>query len=106
MSYPTQEEELRAKEAEADEFRRASETQFLSSFGSTSSNSEVLHALATRIISTFDSVMSEARLEPFDRQEDIMAGLQKLVKEQINVIESRRVWAKKLDPATASTARP
>jgi len=46
--------------------------------------------------------MSESRQRPFQRQEDVMAGMKKLFQEQINVIEARRQYAMKLNPSTAA----
>jgi hypothetical protein len=45
--------------------------------------------------------MEEARQEPYQRQEDIMAGMKKLLEEQINVIEARRAYTVKINPSTA-----
>ncbi|MEM3095041.1 MAG: hypothetical protein QXX64_05330, partial [Nitrososphaera sp.] len=64
-------------------------------------NGETLAKLANAIVSSFNSVMAESRLKPFERQEDIMAGMKKLFEEQINVIEARRVYTIKINPSTA-----
>jgi len=45
--------------------------------------------------------MSESRQKPYERQEDIMAGMKKLFREQINVIEARRAYTVKINPSTA-----
>jgi hypothetical protein len=45
--------------------------------------------------------MEGARQEPYQRQEDIMAGMKKLLEEQINVIEARRTYTVKINPSTA-----
>jgi hypothetical protein len=45
--------------------------------------------------------MDEARQEPYQRQEDIMAGMKKLLEEQINVIEARRSYTIKINPSSA-----
>ncbi len=101
-SYPTQEDELRAKEAQAEDLKNAEETRFLSTFQSIPKrNGERLANLANTIVSNFNSVMAESRLKPFERQEDIMAGMKKLFEEQINVIEARRAYTVKINPSTA-----
>jgi hypothetical protein len=46
--------------------------------------------------------MAESRQKPFERQEDIMAGMKKLFREQINVIEARRSYTVKINPSTAA----
>lgn len=104
MSYPTQEEELRAKEAEAEGAKSAEESRFLSTFQGVPKNSERLVRLANIIVTNFNTIMAESRQKPFDRQEDIMAGMKKLFQEQINVIEARRQYAIKLNPSTAKEA--
>ncbi|HEV8405840.1 MAG TPA: hypothetical protein VGQ13_08040 [Nitrososphaera sp.] len=48
-------------------------------------------------------MMDNARVQPYDRQEDLMAGLQKLLKEQINVIDARYTYTLKINPSTART---
>lgn len=102
MSYPTQEDELRAKEAHADDLKKAEETRFLSTFQSLPKrNGERLAGLANKVVSNFNVIMAESRQKPFERQEDIMFGMKKLFQEQINVIEARRVYAVKLNPSTA-----
>jgi len=45
--------------------------------------------------------MDQARQEPYQRQEDIMAGMKKLLEEQINVIEARRSYTIKINPSSA-----
>ena len=103
MSYPTQEEELRAKEAAAEDAKNAEESRFLSTFqGVPKSNGEQLVRLANVIVTNFNNIMSESRQRPFQRQEDVMAGMKKLFQEQINVIEARRQYATKLNPSTAA----
>ena len=106
MSYPTQEEELRAKEAQAEERKNAEESNFLSLFQtSPKKNAPRLVELANSIVGNFNSIMSESRLEPYEWQEDIMAGMKRLFQEQINVIEARRVYTIKINPSTASEER-
>lgn len=103
MSYPTQEDELRAKEAQADTLKRAEEERFLSMFQSVPKrDGGRLIRLANVIVTNFNGIMAESRREPFDRQEDIMTGMKKLFQEQINVIEARRQYAVKLNPSTAA----
>ncbi|HEX7031720.1 MAG TPA: hypothetical protein VF172_01850 [Nitrososphaera sp.] len=105
MSYPTQEDELRAKEAQAEELKKAEEDRFLSTFQSVpKKDNGRLIRLANVIATNFNSIMAESRREPFDRQEDIMAGMKKLFQEKINVIEARRQYAAKLNPSTAALA--
>jgi hypothetical protein len=100
MSYPTQEDELRAKEAQAEGIKQAEETKFLSTFQTTPArNVGRLSELAKAIVSNFNRIMEEARQEPYQRQEDIMAGMKKLLEEQINVIEARRAYTVKINPS-------
>ena len=102
MSYPTQEDELRAKEAQAEEIKNAEEARFLSDFQSVPKrNGERLAQLANAVVSNFNGIMSESRQKPYERQEDIMAGMKKLFQEQINVIEARRAYTIKINPSTA-----
>jgi hypothetical protein len=103
MSYPTQEDEMRAKEASAQNVERSEESRFLSTFQSIPRrNNEKLAALAQRIVGNFNSLMDESRHRPFERQEEVMAGMKRLFIEQINVIEARRAYAIKLNPSTVS----
>lgn len=102
MSYPTQEDELRAKEAQAEDGKAAEETRFLSAFQSVpKKNGERLAGLANTIASNFNGIMAESRQKPFERQEDIMAGMKKLFQEQIKVIEARQLYTAKINPSTA-----
>jgi hypothetical protein len=101
-SYPTQEDELRAKEDGAENLKRAEETRFLSIFQDTPKrNTEKLSALADIIVNNFNTIMTKSRLEPYQRQEDLMAGLRKLFEEQINVIDARFAYTIKINPSTA-----
>jgi hypothetical protein len=100
-SYPTQEDELRAKEAEAEDVKRAEETRFLALFQSAPRNTEKLSELANSIVNNFNSIMIGSRHEPYQKQEDLMAGMKKLFEEQINVIEARRAYTIKINPSTA-----
>jgi len=101
-SYPTQEDELRAKEDNAEFLKRSEEKRFLSIFqGTPKRNLEKLSALADIIVDNFNSIMSKSRLEPYQRQEDIMAGLRKLFEEQINVINARCAYTVKINPSTS-----
>lgn len=99
-SYPTQEDELRAKEAEAEDSKRAEEARFLAVFQSAPHTGK-LSELANSIINNFNSIMSASRQEPYQRQEDLMAGMKKLFEEQINVIKARRTYTIKINPSTA-----
>jgi hypothetical protein len=102
MSYPTQEDELRAKEASAQNRERTEESNFLSAFQSMPKrNAERLRQLSHQVVDTFNTIMDDARQKPFERQEDMMAGMKRLFQEQINVIEARRTYAIKINPATA-----
>ena len=100
-SYPTQEDELRAKEAEAEDIKRAEEARFLATFQGASKNTWKLSELANSIVSNFNSIMAESRQEPYQRQEDLMAGMRKLFEEQVNVIKARRAYTIKINPSTA-----
>ncbi len=100
--YPTQEDELRTREAQAETIKQAEEAKFLSAFQTTPiRNVERLSDLAKTIVSNFNRIMEAARQEPYQRQEDIMAGMKKLLEEQINVIEARRAYTIKINPSTA-----
>jgi hypothetical protein len=100
--YPTQEDELRTREAQAETTKQAEEATFLSTFQTTPiRNVERLSDLAKIIVSNFNRIMEAARQEPYQRQEDIMAGMKKLLEEQINVIEARRAYTIKINPSTA-----
>ncbi len=100
--YPTQEDELRTREAQAETLKQAEEATFLSAFQTTPiRNVERLSDLAKTIVSNFNRIMEAARQEPYQRQEDIMAGMKKLLEEQINVIEARRAYTIKINPSTA-----
>jgi hypothetical protein len=100
--YPTQEDELRAKEAEAETVKQTEEAKFLSTFQTIPvRNAARLSEMAEAIVKNFNRIMEEARQEPYQRQEDIMAGMKKLLEEQINVIEARRAYTIKINPSTA-----
>ena len=100
--YPTQEDELRAREAQADSIKQTEEAKFLSTFQTIPArNAGRLSELANSIVSNFNRIMDEARQEPYQRQEDIMAGMKKLLEEQINVIEARRSYTIKINPSSA-----
>ncbi len=102
MSYPTQEDEMRAKEAEAENLKVAEETSFLATFRSVpKKNAAKLEEVSKTIVGTFNGIMTEARAEPYQRQEDLMAGMKRLFQEQINVIEARRKYTIKINPSTA-----
>ena len=100
--YPTQEDELRTREAQADNIKQAEEAKFLSTFQTIPArNAKRLSELANAIVSNFNRIMDQARQEPYQRQEDIMAGMKKLLEEQINVIEARRSYTIKINPSSA-----
>jgi hypothetical protein len=100
--YPTQEDELRAREAQADSIKQAEEAKFLSTFQTIPArNVGRLSELADAIVNNFNKILDEARQEPYQRQEDIMAGMKKLLEEQINVIEARRSYTIKINPSSA-----
>jgi molecular chaperone GrpE (heat shock protein) len=100
--YLTQEDELRAKEAEAENFERAEEATFLEAFQTApKKRSEQLFEKARNIIDNFNAVMSVSRLQPYEKQEELMSGLKKLLNEQIKVIEARRIYTIKINPKTS-----
>lgn len=100
--YPTQEDELRTKEAQAETIKQTQEAKFLSTFQTIPvKNVRGLSEMAEAIVRNFNRIMKEARQEPYQRQEDIMAGMKKLLEEQINVIEARRAYTIKINPSTA-----
>ena len=101
-SYPTQEDELRTQEAEAEDFNKSQESGFLEIFQSIpKKNSQKLLQQAKAIINTFSNLMSESRIQPYEKQEELMSGIKKMLIEQINVIDARRMYALKLNPKTA-----
>jgi hypothetical protein len=103
MSYPTQEDEMRAKEANAQNVERSEESSFLSTFQTIPErNSERLSQLAREIVDNFNGLMNETRQKPFERQEEVMMGMKRLFREQINVIEARRAYSVKINPSTAT----
>lgn len=102
MSYPTQEDELKAKEALAEKLKAAEESKFLSTFQNIpKKNVRGLTQLADTIVDYFNTVMDNSRQQPYERQEDLMVGMKKLLEEQIGVIEARRVYNLKINPSTA-----
>jgi hypothetical protein len=101
-SYPTQEDELRTREAEAEDFNKSQESAFLEIFQTIpKKNSQKLFQQAKAIIDTFSSLMSVSRIQPYEKQEELMSGIKKMLIEQINVIEARRMYTVKLNPKTA-----
>jgi hypothetical protein len=89
--YPTQEDELRAKEAEAETVKQTEEAKFLSTFQTIPvRNVGKLSEMAEAIVRNFNRIMEEARQDPYQRQE-----------EQINVIDARRAYTIKINPSTA-----
>jgi hypothetical protein len=101
-SYPTQEDELRTREAEAEDFNKSQESAFLEILQTIpKKNSQKLFQQAKAIIDTFSSLMSVSRIQPYEKQEELMSGIKKMLIEQINVIEARRMYTLKLNPKTA-----
>jgi hypothetical protein len=101
-SYLTQEDELRTREAEAEDFNKSQESAFLEIFQTIpNKNSQKLSQEAKAIINTFSSLMSVFRIQPYEKQEELMSGIKKMLIEQINVIDARRMYALKLNPKTA-----
>lgn len=105
MSYPTQEDELRAKEARAKNIEAAEESRFLSTFQNIpTKNVQRLTQLAHSIVDNFNTVMDDSRRQPYERQENLMVGMKKLLEEEIRVIEARRTYTTKINPSTIQPA--
>ena len=101
-SYPTQEDELRTKEAEAEDFNKSQESAFLEIFQTIpKKSSQKLFQQAKEIIDTFNSLLSVSRIQPYEKQEELMSGIKKMLIEQINVIDVYRIYTLKLNPKTA-----
>ena len=92
---------MRAKEAEAEDTKRTEEARFLATFQGAPKNTKKLSELANSIVNNFNTIMIESRQAPYQRQEDLMAGLRKLFAEQVNVIDARRAYTIKINPSTA-----
>jgi hypothetical protein len=106
MSYPTQEDELRAKETRAEDIEAAEESRFLSTFQNVpKKNVQGLAQMAQTVIDNFNTVMDDSRQQPYERQEDLMVGMKKLLEEEIRVIEARRIYTAKINPSTAQSAK-
>jgi len=102
MSYPTQEDELRAKEAVAVGSEVNEEKRFLSTFSEVpTKNAARLQELSRTVVDNFNMVMNNSRQEPFERQENLMTGMKKLFEEEIRVIEARLGYTRKINPSTA-----
>ena len=102
QSYPTQEDELRTKEAEAEDFNKSEEAAFLEIFQTIPKKSgQKLFQQARGIIDTFNSIISVSRIQPYEKQEELMSGLRKMLIEQTNVIDAHRMYVKKINPSTA-----
>jgi hypothetical protein len=102
QSYPTQEDELRTKEAEAEDFNKSEEAAFLEIFQTIPKKSgQKLFQQARGIIDTFNSIISVSRIQPYEKQEELMSGLRKMLIEQTNVIDAHRMYVKKINPNTA-----
>jgi hypothetical protein len=101
-SYLTQEDELRTREAEAEDFNKSQESAFLEIFQTIpKKSSQKLFQQAKAIIDTFNSLMSVSRIQPYEKQEELMSGIKKMLIEQINVIDVYRIYTLKLNPKTA-----
>ncbi|HZB17861.1 MAG TPA: hypothetical protein VE445_11900, partial [Nitrososphaeraceae archaeon] len=93
QSYPTQEDELRTKEAEAEDFNKSEEAAFLEIFQTIPKKSgQKLFQQARGIIDTFNSIISVSRIQPYEKQEELMSGLRKMLIEQTNVIDAHRMY--------------
>ena len=102
QSYPTQEDEFRTKEAEAEDFNKSEETAFLEIFQTIPKKSgQKLFQQARGIVDTFNSMMSVSRIQPYEKQEELMSGLKKMLIEQTNVIDAHRTYVIKINPNTA-----
>ena len=102
QSYPTQEDEFRTKEAEAEDFNKSEETAFLEIFQTIpKKSSQKLFQQARGIVDTFNSMMSVSRIQPYEKQEELMSGLKKMLIEQTNVIDAHRTYVTKINPNTA-----
>ena len=99
--YPTQEDELRTKEAEED-FNKSEEAAFLEMFQTIPKKSgQKLFQQARGIIDTFNSIIPVSRIQPYEKQEELMSGLKKMLIEQTNVIDAHRTYVIKINPNTA-----
>ena len=102
QSYPTPEDEFRTKEAEAEDFNKSEETAFLEIFQTIPKKSgQKLFQQARGIVDTFNSMMSVSRIQPYEKQEELMSGLKKMLIEQTNVIDAHRTYVIKINPNTA-----
>ena len=102
QSYPTQEDEFRTMEAEAEDFNKSEETAFLEIFQTIPKKSgQKLFQQARGIVDTFNSMMSVSRIQPYEKQEELMSGLKKMLIEQTNVIDAHRTYVIKINPNTA-----
>jgi hypothetical protein len=104
MSYPAQEDEMRAKEAAAARSEAAEESRFLSTFQiKPKNNPGRLRELSGRVTNGFNATMEKSRQQPYERQEDLMIGLKKLFEEQKRVVEARLAYTMKINPSTANS---
>jgi hypothetical protein len=102
QSYPTQEDELGTKEVEVGDFNKSEETAFLEIFQTIPKKSgQKLFQQARGIIDTFNSIISVSRIQPYEKQEELMSGLKKMLIEQTNVIDAHRTYVRKINPNTA-----
>src|SRR5215218_8158300 len=99
--YPTQEDELRIKEVEVEDYNKSEETIFLEIFKTIPKKSgQKLFQQARGIVDTFNSMMSISRIQPYEKQEELMSGLKKMLIEQTNVIDAHRTYVRKINPNT------
>ena len=78
QSYPTQEDELRTKEAEAEDFNKSEEAAFLETFQTIPKKSgQKLFQQARGIVDTFNSMMSVSRIQPYENKRNLCQGLKK-----------------------------
>ncbi|MDQ3983806.1 MAG: hypothetical protein M3222_01470 [Thermoproteota archaeon] len=106
QSYPTQEDEFRTKEVEAEDFNKSEESAFLEIFQTIPKKSgQKLFQQARGIVDTFNSMMSVSRIQPYEKQEELMSGLKKMLIEQTNVIDAHRTYVIKINPNTAHSAK-
>jgi hypothetical protein len=59
-------------------------------------NISVLGSQVEVLITAFEDTMTQVRKQPYDEQVKLLTGYKKLLEEQINVINSRIDWSKRL----------
>jgi hypothetical protein len=45
-------------------------------------------------------MISVSRIQPYEKQEELMSGLKKMLIEQTNVIDAHRTYVRKINPNT------